>query len=98
MPLDRVGRFVVLSDAYPVEFDDAAQFIDKDSEKLLRLAEGANSLRDTDERLVARGYRLLHRLKAYLRHSTHGRFAAAKGQMGSFRPGAWQAVTRPNPK
>ncbi len=89
MPLDRIVRFIILSDAYPVKFDDAAQFIDKDSEKLFRFAEGANSLRDTDERLVARGYRLLHRLKAYLRHSTHGRLDAAKGQMGSFGTDAW---------
>ena len=89
MPLDGIVRFIVLSDAYPVKFDDAAQFIDKDFEKLFRFAEGANSLRDTDERLVARGYRLLQRLKAYLRHSTHGRLDAANGQMGSFGTAAW---------
>jgi hypothetical protein len=64
MPLDRIVRFIVLSDAYPVKFDDAAQFIDKDIEELFRFAEGANSLRDADERLVARGYRLLQWLEA----------------------------------
>ena len=83
MPLDGIRRFIELRDADSVKFDHLAQFIDKNFEELLGFTVGADGLRDADERLVARGYRLLGWLEAYLRRFAHQLFDAANRPVGS---------------